>query len=226
MKRGLILQSSKSLAKNDFYINLFKIPEVLHRLQEYRKFLTKNEFNIPIWMYCLTQDVKGFKGVPQNTLLNFIVNMGLFDRYIKKQNWPDYIMGSEPLISLILGIQTFEKQALLLTHAHEWSGMISLHQVTSNFKKNKQQPDIHFKTLKRSAKLLDLIHFLIKKETQNLELQFLNPDDKNFKLQIENSSCRVKNFLEEDEDLKWLWPSWQRFQLEKTKKPRTSNSPL
>ena len=70
-KSVLILNRPHVITENNFYIDIFRIPEVLNRLRQYREILSENNMNIPIWVYCLTQDIKSLMGSPQPYVLNF-----------------------------------------------------------------------------------------------------------------------------------------------------------
>ena len=131
-EKVLVLNTPSSLKENNFYINMFRIPEVLNRLRQYREILSENDLNIPVWVYCITQDVKTLTGSPRTSVLNLIVSLGLFDRYVAKQGWPHYLVGFNPLMSIITGEDTFEETALMLTASHSDScGELFLYKVSS-----------------------------------------------------------------------------------------------
>lgn len=216
-KRILILNRPAVLNRNDFYINICKIPEVLSRLCQYRELLSDNEITIPLWVYYMTQDLGNIKGVlPQPAILNFIVNLGLFDRYISKKGWPDYMTGTQPLISAVTGEESFEGISLLLTHGYKWNEEdFSLYKVHSYYNtKTNSSALTSLKKINEFSSFNRVLDRLSQYERRDsLVFQLLSPNEQHLKYQLESLHLTVRDFLEEDEGLRWLWPLWKRAQL-------------
>ena len=215
-KRVLILNRPAVLNRNDFHLSLCKIPEVLSRLCQYRELLSDNEMNIPLWVYCMTQNLKEMKDVPQPAIFNFIVNLGLFDRYIAKQGWPDYIIGYRPLISAVTGEESFEGISMLLTHGYKWNEEdFSLYKVHSYYNTKTDMSSLtSLKKVNVSPFFRKILDGLFQEESNNsLVFQLLSPNEQHLRYQLESLRLIVRDFLEDDAGLKWLWPLWKRAQL-------------
>ncbi len=218
----LILNKPSVITENNFYMEVFRIPEVLNRLRQYREILNENDIHIPIWVYCLTQNIKNLMGNPQPFVLSFLINLGLFDRYVGRNGWPSYIIGSDPLISLIAGEISFEEQILLLTngYCHE-SGLFQLYQANSYY--NNQTGSFCLTNLKRRNKgnsIKEISTNLIQKNESwtDWNFQLLSPHDEDFMDNLNSFGIFPKDFLEWDQDLKWLWPIWKKTQIQYIKK--------
>ena len=221
----LILNRPNVITDNNFYVDVFRIPEVLNHLRQYREILNENEMRIPVWVYCLTQDIKSLMGSPQPFVLNFLINLGLFERWIAKNGWPQYIVGSDPLISVIAGEISFEEQALLLSNGYcQESGKIQLYKANSYY--NSQTGSFCLTSLKKKRISNSLKEILVSLK-QNLKkddnwadwsFQLLSPHDESFMDQLKSYGLMPKDFLEGDQSLKWLWPIWKRTQMQYAKK--------
>ena len=221
-KRVLILNRPAILGRNNFYISLCKIPEVLNRLCQYRELLSDNEMNIPLWVYCMTQNLKDVKEAPPPpAILNFIVNLGLFDRYIAKQGWPDYIIGYRPLISAVAGEESFEGISMLITHGYKWNEEdFSLYKIHSYYNTKTDTSSLtSLKKVNASPFFRKILDGLFQEESdQSLVFQLLSPNEQYLRYQLESLHLTVRDFLEDDGGLRWLWPLWKRAQLAGVKK--------
>ena len=130
----LILNEFYTNKESKFYFQLFRISEVLSRLKQYRDVLNEKGITIPIWVYSLIQDLKISTKSYNPFALNFLISMGLFDRYISYKGWPDYIIGSDPLMSVIIGEVSFEEQVLFLNYGYsESSSKLKLYKTSSYY---------------------------------------------------------------------------------------------
>ena len=220
----LIFNKPNVITDNNFYMDVFRIPEVLNRLRQYRDILNENGMSIPIWVYCLTQDIKSLMGSPQPSVLNFLINLGLFDRYIAKRGWPQYILGSDPIISVVTCEISFEEQVLLLTNSrcHE-SGELQLYRARSYF--NRQTGSFCLTSLKREQKSHSLKEILLclekrfktDEELSEWAFQMLSPHEGALMDGLKSNGLFPREFLEWDQGLKWLWPIWKRTQMQFSK---------
>lgn len=215
----LILNRPHVVTENNFYVDIFRIPEVLNRLRQYREILNANDINVPIWVYCLTQDLKSLSGSPQPFILNFLINLGLFDRWIAKNGWPQYIVGSDPLMSLIAGEVSFEEQILLLTQGYcQESQKLQLYKANSYY--STQTGSFCLTSLKRMnihGSLKDIVSYLQKKMIKVRGegfFQLLSPHEEILMDTLKSYNVYPKEFLEKDRGLKWLWPIWKRTQMQ------------
>ena len=218
IKSVLVLNKPFLMTENDFYVSVFRIPETLSRLRQYRELLIQNNMNVPVWVYCLTQEIRTLMGSPQPAILNFLVSLGLFDRYVAKHGWPDYMAGFDPLVGLIAGETTFEEQALLLTKRnYRESGEWLLYKVNSYY--NSGSGSFCLTSLKQkqlSYKLRDILGFLKNEGEEKGEervFQFLAPHEQGLEGDFGSCGIAPMHFLEKDRGLEWLWPIWQRAQI-------------
>ena len=216
----LVLNRPNVITDNNFYIEIFRIPEVLNKLRQYREVLNDNDITIPIWVYCITQELNNLVGGPQSFMLDFLINLGLFDRYVAKKGWPKYILGSEPLMSVIACEISFEERALLLSNAYcQNSEELQLYQASSYY--NHHTGSFCLTSLKRRYKsfLLKeiLLHLQKKKNSEDLTdwiVQLLSPHDEDLMDDLKSYGLSPQEFLEWDRDLKWLWPKWKKIQVQ------------
>ena len=203
--------------EDNFYINMFRIPEVLSRLRQYREILSENSLDIPLWVYGISREMKEVKGVPQPSILNLIVNLGLFDRYLAKQGWPRYLIGRRPLTGLIAGEDTFEQAVLNLTKERPHrEASLCLYKINSYI--NSKTNTSYLTSLKKLGggdsleKIMDYLKNRYETESPHLEriVQFLGPNKQGLKRLIESFNLYVQDFLEADEGLRWLWPLWKK----------------
>ena len=202
----LILNRPHVITDNNFYVEIFRIPEVLNRLRQYREILHENDMNIPIWVYCLTQDIKSLMGSPQPYVLNFLISLGLFDRYTARKGWPQSLIGSDPLMSLIAGEISFEEQILLLTNGYcQENGILQLYRASSYY--NNQTGSFCLTSLKRqqtSHSLKEILLGLQQKLKKNEDLtdwtfQLLSPHEEGFMNDLKSYGIFPREFLETDQ---------------------------
>ena len=224
-ERTLILNTPSLLKEDNFYINILRIPEVLSRLRQYREILSENDLDIPIWVYCITQNGKSLKEGPEISVLSLIVSLGLFDRYLAKQGWPQYFVGLNPLVSIIAGEDTFEEVVLALASGcYKSQSSLFLYKVNSyiNSKTNTSYLT-SLKKLHSSASLEKTMDYLGNRyEEDEIEkeriVQFLGPNEQKLKQRVEEFlDLYVHDFLEGDEGLRWLWPLWKKTQIRVSK---------
>ena len=219
----LILNRTRFSKSDSFYFELFRIPEVLNRLKQYKEILNENDIKIPFWVYNLTENFKIYtEGGNQVYLTHFLISLGLFDRYLSKNGWPKYIIGKDPLISVILGETSFEDQILILTKGYcQESQGLELYESSSYY--NIRTGTFHLTGLKRKQLNSDVSSIItyIKKNidsTWDSSFQFLTPHTDQFMQDLESKGIFAKDFLGSDSSLKWLWPIWKRNQIKQLKK--------
>ena len=152
--------------------------------------------------------------------------MGFFDRYVSKKGWPHYILGTDPLISVVAGEASFEEQALLLTNGYcQESKELQLYQASSYY--NDKTGSFYLTNLKRMERSLSLKRILsLLRQKNNVEeevftdltFQLLSPHEEEFNDTLKSHGLFPQEFLEWDQDLKWLWPRWKRVQMQVLRK--------
>lgn len=214
----LILNNTYFSKSDSFYFELFRVPEVLNRLKQYKEILNENDMSIPFWVYNLTENFKIYtEGGNQKYMIYFLTSLGFFDRYISKKGWPKYIIGKDPLISVILGETSFEEQALLLTKGYcQESQGLQLYETSSYY--NTKTGVFHLTQLKRKEVNPDMKSILghIKENLNSSwdsSFQLLAPHTEDFMEDLKAKGVFAKDFLEMDSSLKWLWPVWKRSQI-------------
>ena len=224
----LFLNRPNLQAGDKFYMEILRIPEVLSCLRQYKDILNENEIDIPLWLYGLTHKLKILDSKPKFSVLGFIISLGLFDRWTARHGCPQYIVGSDPVMSVISGEISFEEQALLLSRGRfQDSGRLALYQARSSYLA-KEKRDFCLLGLKRrqeSSSLKEILLSLkqkIKKEGRELDciFQFLTPHEREFTDRLQGMDIFPEDFLEEDADLNWLWPAWKRSQIQRPRSGR------
>ena len=223
-RKDILILNQPYIAKEDqFYFQLFRIPEVMNRLKQYRKVLNENDITVPLWVYSLTEELKVLtEDTQQPFILNFLINLGFFDRYISHKGWPQYIVGSDPLISVLVGEVSFEEEVLLMSHGycHE-SSKVQIYKVSSYYKRQTGSFYLNnLKKLKAGYTLEDCLKFFkasLKKDWGSWFFQLLAPHEESFMLELRTKDIFARDFLEADSSLKWLWPSWKKAQLKHLK---------
>lgn len=215
----LIFNSPHVITDNNFYIDVFRIPEVLNRLRQYRELLNSNDMNIPVWVYCLTQDIKSLTGSPQPLILNFLISLGLFDRWLASKGWPHYVIGSDFLFSVINGNISFEEQALLLSNGYgQENSRVFIYQTRSYY--NHQSRSFCLTGLDREQNCpslntaLSYLKDKLKGDRKDWYFHFLSPHSEELMEYLKSLDISPRDFLEGDADLKWLWPLWKKTQME------------
>ena len=219
-KTVLVLNKPFLLTDNDFYVSVFRVPEALSRLRRYRELLSRSGMDIPVWVYCLTQEIRTLMGSPRPSILRFLVSLGLFDRYAARCGRPDYILGSDPLASVIAGETAFEEQALFLTKKDcRESGQQRLLRKAAGSHCGREAGAFRPASLRQMpgpCGLGDIAGSLKsegEKRGENLVFQFLAPHEPGLEGDFGSCGIAPMHFLERDRGLKWLWPIWQRARI-------------
>lgn len=222
----LILNYVNLISDNPFYFELFKVPEIMNRLLDYRDILSQNDLNIPLWVYNLTQNLKIITTGQKPYVLNLLISLGLFDRYILQNGWPKYFIGSGYLISLIAGETSFEEQALLLNQDSYQENLRTYHVYQAKSYYNENTESFYLTNLQKqdSGDSLAQILSYLKKEScgKDMFFQFLSPHNEKLALYLNSRGIYPKDFLESSSSLSWLWPLWKRNQIDLYKKKLAS----
>ena len=209
-----------------FYTEIFRVPEILSCLRQYRDVLNDNEIDIPVWLYCLSQTFKtNLSSRPSPSIMGFIISLGLFDRWTERHGTPQYILGSGPVMSVICGEISFEEQALLLSRGQfQNSTSLSLYEARSPYRIGGRREFCLLGLKKRQeSKSLKEILLSLRQKIENKGLdgtfQFLTPHEEEFMDRLQAMGIFPEDFLEEDAGLNWLWPTWKRSQIHQRLKP-------
>jgi len=223
-KQDTLILDGISFSKSDsFYFELFRIPEILNRLKQYKEILNENDMRIPFWVYNLTENFNiQTEGGNQKYMSYFLTSLGFFDRYISRRGWPKYIIGKDPLISVVLGESSFEDQVLILSKGYcQESQGLQLYETSSYYNMNTET--FHLTGVKRkqqSPHLLELITCIKENidPSWDSSFQFLIPHTDKSSQELEKAGVFAQDFLSSDPSLRWLWPIWKRSQIQELKK--------
>ncbi|MBC6415918.1 MAG: hypothetical protein GDA46_05965 [Bdellovibrionales bacterium] len=218
-KNALIL--NKMHSNEDFYFELFKIPEILNRLCQYREVLRENAITLPFWLYNLTEKFKIHAEVKnQSYMIHFLTNLGLFDRYLSRKGWPKYIIGTDPLISVILGELSFEEAVLLFSKNYCQDSSFWVYEIFSYY--NAKIGEFYLSSFKKREtgnRIEDMTAYLKKKKVfHKCFFQLLSPHSQETIELLNAQGIFPRDFLESDTSLKWLWPLWKREQIKNFRK--------
>lgn len=198
--------------------NIFKVPEILNRLRQYREVLYKNGVNVPVWVYCITQDIRTLKEPAQMEVVYFLVSLGLWDRLLSREGWPNYLLSAKTIASVIEDENLFQEQSLILaknarlpidTDPYILQKAQSFYNSkTESFQLTKLKQSNQFLTLKEGV-----IALVNQKSEHNKVYQFLAPHNSQTLDELLSINIEPRDFLQGDQDLKWLWPDWRRAQI-------------
>lgn len=115
MIRSIVFSGLHSLNFSDIRHNVVRIPEVISRVkmaQEITNNLGESACFSEDFFTTLTSDNSVYnKNIKLKSVLNCIVQLGLYDRYIKKFGRPDFLLGDingESPLNVVIGESTFE----------------------------------------------------------------------------------------------------------------------
>ena len=224
---AVLILNRPNITKNDsFYKDLFRIPEILNRLRQYRDLLSENNIPVPLWVYGLNQGIKSLADRPQASVLNLLTGLGLFDRWTSKNGWPRYIIGSDPFIPLITGERNFEEHILLSSKgSYREDSQLYLYKAGSYYNSHTESfylASLHQKGAGSSLKeILSNWRQALKKNNQDAEewiFQLLSPHEEGIVEDLKRQAVSPRDFMEWNQDLKWLWPVWKRAQMQSLRK--------
>lgn len=221
----LILNKPHAITNEYFYTSIFRIPEVLRRLLQYREILKSHNLDIPLWAYGLIQDSSELMRSFQYVFVNFVISIGLLDRYIQNQSWPQYIIGSADLIDVVFGKTSFENQiSTYLNNKTLKTNQWTLQQITTGHNDKSRNRLITANTIGKYAGLKDSLEYFKNNKNKNntsyfkyFTFKLLNPHNEETNDQLEAYDLFSQEFLEWDQDLKWLWPVWKKAQIKSLK---------
>ena len=113
MKNAIVFAGRNGLDFIELRAGVLRIPEVTLRIREAQRILDTTDLpKIDLFNVVSSEDEHFFRNIKLKSLLASIVQVGLFDRYVKNQRRPDYMVGNsngDAAMMVAAGLMTFEQ---------------------------------------------------------------------------------------------------------------------
>jgi hypothetical protein len=113
MKNAVVFAGRNGLDFSELRAGVLRIPEVTLRIREAQRILDTTDLpKIDLFNLVSSDDEHFFRNIKLKSLLAAIVQVGLFDRYVKTQRRPDYMVGNsngDAAMMVAAGLMTFEQ---------------------------------------------------------------------------------------------------------------------
>ncbi len=221
MKQAVIFCGQDSLNFMNIRNNIIRIPEVYQQIQKAQKVSdeqgTNSYFAGIDFSLAFLQDDEAFKNnLKLKNVLHVIVQLGLYDRYTKKNGRPDYIVGDisgESTVNIISAEKTFQSLFMINETPGELK-VISSEPILSGSTMGLNQifdlqsdEDKKIHETKQNMELL--LQYLI--EDKGVK-RFVNigpglPSNKLCEYQLEQYDINMFESIDVDPMLSWFWPA-------------------
>ncbi|MES2966040.1 MAG: hypothetical protein V4760_19315 [Bdellovibrionota bacterium] len=113
MKNAVVFAGRNGLDFIELRAGVLRIPEVTLRIREAQRILDTTDLpKIDLFNVVSSEDDHFFRNIKLKSLLAAIVQVGLFDRYVKNQRRPDFMVGNsngDAAMMVAAGLMTFEQ---------------------------------------------------------------------------------------------------------------------
>lgn len=113
MKNAVVFAGRNGLDFSELRAGVLRIPEVTLRIREAQRILDSTELpKIDLFNVVSSEDEHFFRNIKLKSLLASIVQVGLFDRMVKNQRRPDFMVGNsngDSAMMVAAGLMTFEQ---------------------------------------------------------------------------------------------------------------------
>lgn len=113
MKNAVVFAGRNGLDFSELRMGVLRIPEVTLRIREAQRILDTTDLpKIDLFNVVMSDDECFFRNIKLKSLLASIVQVGLFDRYVKNQRRPDYMVGNsngDAAMMVAAGLMSFEQ---------------------------------------------------------------------------------------------------------------------
>ena len=210
---------SFSLPMNDMFIHCSRIPDVMVRVVKAREILKRYRVQVPSWMFGLMHKGEIFDSPVHFQLMSFLISLGLYDRLVRLEGKPDFLMGYSQALLVSAKVKTFESSVI---------------RIFCGLEKKKDSIRV-YKKIQKTPLRFSLCHFsnepgneLSNETIKNMAKQYgvdccilISPSA--WDMRQKSTSfvfCTVKGLIEMDPQLAWFWPILQNGKL----KPRKTLS--
>ena len=112
-KNAVVFSGRNGLDFNELRAGILRIPDVTIRIREAQKLIDKTEApKVDLMATIASDDEHFFRNIKLKSLASAIVQVGLYDRLLRTQRRPDYMVGNSNGDSAMLvcaGLMTFEE---------------------------------------------------------------------------------------------------------------------
>ncbi len=116
MKDAVVFRGGNPLDFQDVRFQVVRIPEVLARLKQAQKLWDDAKLEtVSFHETIMAEDSVFFSSNCLKSLILAVVQVGLFDRYMKNQRLPHYLIGNlknDSALAVVAGLQSFEDMVL------------------------------------------------------------------------------------------------------------------
>ncbi len=227
MKEVILFNGINALDFQDIRDNVIRIPEVSARIREAQEVweaLTHSNFSF--YNFLLSEDTTYLSNIKIKSLITSIVQVGLYDRYVRKFGLPDYVVGAvngdSPLM-VCLGKITFEDMILssqaakpslpLMAVPKEGQPVLAGVSLTEvgifcrNRESNQFEREVH-----NQRDLAKIINFLIE-DRRVTKLTNIGPGTfslESFKEELAMRDVQIVESIDADPMLSWFWVDTQK----------------
>ncbi len=112
-KNAIVFSGRNGLDLHDVRTGVLRIPEVTVRIRQAQSIFDQMGFErVDLFNITASDDENFFRNIKLKSLVAAVVQVGLFDRFLKTQRRPDFMIGNTNGDSAVLvcaGLQTFEE---------------------------------------------------------------------------------------------------------------------
>ena len=194
------------LKSNDMFLHCSRIPDVMNRTIRAREILKRYRIKPPAWMFGLAEKGEVFSSPVHLRLMSFLISVGLYDRLIRKNGAPDFLIGSSQALLVSARIKTFEKSVIKLFCG--WQ----LRQDGLRVYQKKPNGALRFSLLHFSESIEEGALQKMAKKHKVGRCILISPSS--YSAQQKNTvALKVESLIEKDSQLSWFWPVLRQKQL-------------
>ena len=208
------------LSSADMFMHCSRIPDVMIRVIRAREVLKRYGMQVPEWMFGLVNKGEVFDSPVPLRVMSFLVSLGLYDRLVRFEGIPDFLVGHSQALLVSAKIKAFDRSFIKV-----FRGMESQQESFIVYKKRKDNISrfslLHFSQAGRFKLLKDII----KEYGIDRCILICTSPTSIVKLKEVLPSCTFESLVERDPQLYWFWPILNRSYLKK-KMTKAVSGPL
>ncbi len=206
-----VLFSPLVFNSGDIFQHCIRIPEVMICVNKARAILKSRGLDIPLWMYGLIEK-QDLHDETSYRLISFLLNVGLYERFIRSSPQPDFLVGSSSALCVCAKIRTFERTLLDIAQ-----GVKLDEHIVKIYRRNAPR-SAYFSLQYYSVCDKDFLQSLCKKYLIT-RLTSILPVSDSEKAILSANGMIIEDIIETDSHLSWLW-MWLILIKSRMKKPQ------
>ena len=217
IKKAAVFQNTP-LPWSDLF-HCARIPEVMAHIVRVREICRKYKIPAPSWMFGIRDKATKAPSYSEQHLISFLVNLGLYDRLVRLQGVPDFLIGDSPALLVAGKIKNYEKTILSIL-GDKSTNFLAQKPLRIYYKKADRFVMLYFSQAGGDSVLKNIVNeYHIKKLV--LVAPFVLGKMKTA-LANKKLPCAVDLMVEKDPQLAWFWPILKRKTLGQSRKTFTS----